>query len=82
MVNPMLSDPILISATLCLTWSFKKKCPKFPTNMYPDARDEKQRRFEFSTSTVNILNSLEQIGYRVVTSGSFVASQASSLKTE
>lgn len=43
--------------------------------VYPDMRDEKQRRLEFSTSTVNILNSLEQMGYRVVTSGSFVASQ-------
>ena len=43
--------------------------------MYPDSRDEKVRRLEFSTSSLNLLNSLEQMGYRVVTSGSFVASQ-------
>jgi hypothetical protein len=47
--------------------------------VYPDIRDDKQRRLEFSTSTVNILNSLEQMGYRVVTSGSFVASQVSTV---
>jgi len=41
----------------------------------PDMRDEKHRRMEFSTSTVNLLNCLEQMGYRVVTSGAFVASQ-------
>ena len=45
--------------------------------MYPDSRDEKVRRLEFSTSSLNLLNSLEQMGYRVVTSGSFVASQPS-----
>jgi hypothetical protein len=35
------------------------------------------RRVEFPTNSVNILNSLEQMGYRVVTSGSFVAGQVS-----
>jgi hypothetical protein len=49
--------------------------------VYPDMRDDKQRRLEFSTSTVNILNSLEQMGYRVITSGSFVASQVSRVLT-
>ena len=46
-----------------------------------DMRDDKHRRMEFSTSAVNILNSLEQMGYRVVTSGSFVASQVSRVFT-
>ena len=43
-------------------------------------RDEKHRRFEFPTSAITILNSLEQMGYRVVTSGAFVASQVTSSK--
>ena len=53
----------------------------------PDMRDEKNRRMEFPTSTITVLNSLEMMcwaelhytllycavcrGYRVVTSGSF-----------
>ena len=62
--------------------------------MYPDTKDEKSRKLEFSklsthteshcvrlmvdagTSVINILNSLEQMNYKVVTSGSFVASQS------
>ena len=48
--------------------------------MYPDLRDEKQRKLEFPTSAITILNSLEQMGYRVVTSGAFVASQVTSSK--
>jgi len=44
----------------------------------PDMRDEKTRRMEFSTSTVNLLNCLEQMGYKVVTSGAFVATQMTS----
>jgi len=47
---------------------------------HPDAREERHRRLEFSTSAISILNSLEHIGYRVVSSGSFVASQASNNK--
>ena len=47
---------------------------------YPELRDEKTRRLEFSTSSIVILNSLDQMGYRVVTSGSFVASQGRSSK--
>ena len=35
---------------------------------------------EFNTSAINILNSLEYMGYRVVTSGSFVASQTNNNK--
>ena len=42
---------------------------------YPDLRDEKTRRLDFNTSSIVILNSLDQMGYTVVTSGSFVASQ-------
>ena len=38
-------------------------------------KEERHRRLEFSTTAINILNSLEHMGYRVVTSGSFVASQ-------
>ena len=37
----------------------------------PDMRDEKNRRMEFSTNTISILNSLEMMGYKVVTSGAF-----------
>ena len=42
---------------------------------YPDLRDEKIRRLDFHIPSLLILNCLEQLGYRVVTSGSFVASQ-------
>ena len=38
----------------------------------PESRDEKNRRVEFATPTFNVLNALEQMGYRVVTSGAFV----------
>ena len=38
-------------------------------------KEERHCRLEFNTSAVNLLNSLEHMGYRVVTSGSFVASQ-------
>ena len=41
----------------------------------PDSRDEKNRRVEFTTPTYNILNCLEQMGYKVVTSGAFVTGQ-------
>lgn len=44
--------------------------------VYPDTKDEKCRKLEFSTTVINILNSLEQMGYKVVTSGAFVASQS------
>ena len=37
-------------------------------------RDEKNRRMEFSTNTISILNSLEMMGYKVVTSGAFAGS--------
>ena len=50
--------------------------------MFPDLREERHRRLEFSTSAVNILNSLEYLGYRVITSGSFVASQANNKKVQ
>lgn len=39
-------------------------------------RDERHRRLEFNTTAIILLNSLEYMGYRVVSSGSFVASQA------
>ena len=48
--------------------------------VYPDIREERQRRLEFNTSAISILNSLEYMGYRVVTSGSFVASQTNNNK--
>ena len=38
----------------------------------PDMRDEKNRRMEFPTNTITVLNSLEMMGYKVVTSGAFV----------
>ncbi len=31
----------------------------------PEWRDEKNRRVEFATPTFNVLNALEQMGYRV-----------------
>ena len=43
-------------------------------------REEHQRQLELNTSAINILNSLEYMGYRVVTSGSFVASQTNNNK--
>ena len=44
----------------------KSSCPS-------DLRDEKNRRVEFSTPAYNLLNALEKIGYKVVTSSSFVS---------
>ena len=41
----------------------------------PEYKEEKQRRLDFNIPSLPILNSLEQLGYRVVSSGSFVASQ-------
>jgi hypothetical protein len=38
----------------------------------PEYRDEKSRRVEFVVPTFNILNALEQMGYKVITSGAFV----------
>ena len=38
-------------------------------------RDEKTRRVEFNTPAYNLLNVLEQMGYKVVTSSSFVTGQ-------
>merc|ERR1712110_1128043 len=35
-------------------------------------RDERSWRVEFSTESYNLLNALEQIGYKVITSSSFV----------
>lgn len=35
-------------------------------------RDEKNRRIEFASPAFNLLNVLEQLGYRVVTSSAFV----------
>ena len=32
----------------------------------PDMRDEKNRRMEFATNPVTILNSLENMGYKVL----------------
>ena len=37
-----------------------------------DLKDERNRRVEFATPACNLLNALEQIGYKVVTSSSFV----------
>ena len=44
--------------------------------VYPDMREERNRRLEFNTTALTILNNLEHMGYSVVTSGAFVASQA------
>ena len=38
-------------------------------------KDEKSRRVEFNTPAFNLLNALEHIGYKVVTSSSFVTGQ-------
>ena len=38
-------------------------------------KDEKSRRVEFNTPAYSLLNALEQIGYKVVTSSSFVTGQ-------
>ena len=38
----------------------------------PGWRDEKNRRVEFAIPTFNVLNALEQMGYKVITSGAFV----------
>lgn len=38
----------------------------------PEYRDEKNRRVEYNCAAFNLLNALEQMGYRVVTSGAFV----------
>ena len=38
--------------------------------------EERYRKLEFNTSGINLLNSLEYMGYRVVSSGAFVASQS------
>lgn len=38
----------------------------------PEYRDEKNRRVEFVIPTFNVLNALEQMGYKVVSSGAFV----------
>jgi len=46
----------------------------------PDMRDEKNRRMEFSTNTISILNSLEMMGYKVVTSGSFAGASQSKIE--
>merc|ERR1711988_1081492 len=46
----------------------KSSCPS-------DLRDEKNRRVGVSTPAYNLLNALEKIGYRVVTSSSFVSGQ-------
>ena len=35
-------------------------------NCSPDMRDEKNRRMEFATNPVTILNSLENMGYKVI----------------
>jgi len=37
-----------------------------------DLKDERNRRVEFATPAFNLLNALEQIGYKVITSSSFV----------
>ena len=43
--------------------------------VYPDFKEEFCRKLEFNTGAVNILNNLEVMGYKVVSSGSFVASE-------
>ena len=42
------------------------------TSTLPEDKDEKNRRVEFATPTFNVLNALEQMGYKVITSGAFV----------
>ena len=41
------------------------------TDSSVDVRDEKNRRVCFGTDTLNIINTLELIGYQVVTSANF-----------
>ena len=67
----------LLHPSLAIPFVTAERC-----QVFPDLREERHRRLEFSTSAVNILNSLEYLGYRVVTSGSFVASQANNKKVQ
>jgi hypothetical protein len=39
----------------------------------PENRDEKNKKVEFTTPAFNVLNALEQMGYKVATSAEFVA---------
>ena len=41
------------------------------TESAADVRDEKNRRVCFGTDTLNIINALELLGYKVVTSANF-----------
>ena len=45
------------------------------TSSEADIRDEKNRRVEFGTDTLNIINALEMMGYKVVTSAHFGPSE-------
>ena len=42
------------------------------SSSYPDLKDERSRRVELATPACNLLNALEQTGYKVITSSSFV----------
>ena len=45
------------------------------TDSEVDIRDEKNRRVVFGTDTLNLINALEIIGYKVVTSAHFGPSE-------
>ena len=66
---------LIYSKKFYLLTSIAERC-----GAYPDMREERHPRLEFNTGAINILNSLEHMGYRVVTSGSFVASQSNNNK--
>ena len=40
-----------------------------------EVKDERNRRIEFYSAATELLGALEQVGYRVVTSGNFVTGQ-------
>ena len=48
----------------------------------PEGKDENKRTIEFLTAPFNVLNGLEVLGYRVVSSGDFVPSQKKFSKGE
>ena len=65
----------LISAPtqyLALALALAAITPMFQSCSPSHFRDERHWRVEFSTEAYNLLNALEQIGYKVITSSSFV----------
>ena len=57
---------------LALALALAAITPMFQSCSPSHFRDERHWRVEFSTEAYNLLNALEQIGYKVITSSSFV----------